>query len=175
MPVPASKTPAVSEAATSTPAATATKDNPKATATDLPTETALPAAGQDASSTLDSEDTNEEIVIVYKRSGGYAGLDEEFTIYANGHITAKDGREWWVEPAAVEQLQKEFESLGFFDLAPNYVPKNPCCDLFSYELSVNSGDHNAKVSTVDGAPGAPDQLWQMLDLVQNFLNQAVSG
>ena len=168
-------TPTISGRATRVPTETAVVAKATETAEIQSTETPLPVPEQESKSSAESEDLEEDVVLVYKRSGGFAGLDEEFTIYANGRITSKDGREWWVEPEQVDLLLAELEQMGFFDLQPSYLPKNPCCDLFFYELSVYSGDQVWTVHTVDGAPGAPDSLWEMLDLVQMFLNQAMAS
>jgi hypothetical protein len=115
--------------------------------------------------------TQDEVVIVYTRIGGYAGFNEQHTIFLGGRIAAKDGREWQVAPHEVEVLLQKIEKLGFYRLAADYKPKNTCCDRISFELNVNFGSHTNTVRAVTGAPGAPDQLWEILGLVQKFLEK----
>jgi len=115
--------------------------------------------------------SQDEAVIVYTRIGGYAGFNEQHTIFPGGRITAKDGREWQVAPHEVETLLQKIEKLGFYELAADYKPKNTCCDRISFELNVTSGSHANTVRAISGAPGAPDQLWEILGLVQQFLEK----
>ena len=144
------------------------------TATTSPTETPLPSPVPDSTSTTSPPiEVQEEIVIVYKRSGGFAGLDEQYTVYLDGRITTNDGREWRVEAHEVDLLLKQIEKSGFFEMVADYLPADPCCDLFFYELSVHIGDQTNSVLTVDGAPRAPDQLWELLGFVQHFLDQTL--
>ena len=144
--------------------------------TSLPNEPPLPSPDPDATSIVGTQDdTQEGIVLVYKRSGGFAGLDEEFTIFLDGRISTKDGREVRVDPEEIDVLVRGLEKLGVFELVLDYMPKDTCCDRFFYELSVNSGDHSITIRTIDSAPNAPDQLWAVLKLVENFLDQAFEG
>ena len=113
----------------------------------------------------------DEAVIVYARIGGYAGFNEQYKIFPGGRIAAKDGGEWQAAPHEVEVLLQKIEKLGFYELAADYKPKNTCCDRISYELSVTSGSHTNTVRAVADAPGAPEQLWEILGLLQQFLEK----
>ncbi|MDX1416142.1 MAG: hypothetical protein R3293_18235 [Candidatus Promineifilaceae bacterium] len=165
---PAFDTEGETEMETTTPAATS---SPPPTKVQLPT----PAAAATPEPPVDAALTNseDEVLLVYKRSGGYAGLNEEFTVSGSGRISAKDGREWQVDAHQVDQLLQEIEALGFYDLAPQYKTKDPCCDHITFELTVNSGDRLHTVSGVSGAPGAPDQLWTISNHVQQFFTQVL--
>jgi len=112
----------------------------------------------------------EGAVLVYKRSGGLAGLEEAFTIYEDGRLTSNNEREWQADAQEVEELLEEIEELGFFEMDGTYIPKDQCCDRFSYELSVLDGEEVFTVRTIDAAPGAPNELWFVLDKVQQFVN-----
>ena len=57
-------------------------DTPAATETPAPTVTSAATATTPPKSELPAE-----AVIVYKRSGGIAGLDEMWTIYPDGNVT----------------------------------------------------------------------------------------
>ncbi len=131
-----------------------------------PLPTPIPVGSVTTSS---AEEIGQEIALIYKRSGGFAGLDEQFTIYRDGRISSNDGRERRVDAQEVALLLQEIEQLGFLQMEANYMPEDSCCDRFFYELTVYSGDQAITVSTIDGAPSAPDELWQALELVQDFL------
>ncbi len=110
-----------------------------------------------------------EAAIVYRRSGGFAGVSEQWTIYPDGRITASDGRAWQVKPEQVEQLVDDIQTLGFFEMKGRYVPLNTCCDRFTYEITVRTGGRVHTVVTIDAAPDAPVALWQALEKVSNLL------
>ncbi len=111
-----------------------------------------------------------EIVIEYQRSGGYAGVDEFYSVLLNGHIGTNNHRDWQVQPQDVDDLIEKIETLGFFELATKYVPKDACCDRFFHKLMVRSKNRIHTVSAVGGDPQVPEQLWNILKLVERFLD-----
>jgi hypothetical protein len=114
-------------------------------------------------------------VIVYRQSGGFAGLDEEWTIYADGRVIARDGSEWQSSPEQVSDLLYTIKSLGFFKLDAVPVSIVPCCDRFYYELSVVSGDLANSAATYDGAPTSPPGLSSSMQAVTNFLDRVTGS
>ncbi|MBN1147242.1 MAG: hypothetical protein JXA78_08300 [Anaerolineales bacterium] len=118
------------------------------------------------------ENIPEGAVIVYRRSGGFAGLDEEWTIYADGRVTSKDGRQWQASPEQASDLIVQIEALGFFEIKADPIPLIPCCDRFYYELTMVSGEQAHTIATYDGAPATPPGLWQAMEAVIRFLDQA---
>jgi hypothetical protein len=116
-----------------------------------------------------------EAMIIYRRSGGFAGVDEQWTIYPDGRITANDGGEWQVTVAQVEQLLRDIEALGFFDLDSRYMPFDTCCDRFTYEITVRSGDRVHTVTTIDAAPNTPPELQQVIAEISRLLAEAHGG
>lgn len=108
-------------------------------------------------------------VITYQRSGGFAGVMEEYTIQSDGAVTTKDGQTFQVEPAQVEQLVQEIEDLGFFNLTGDYLPDDTCCDRFEYTLTMTKDDQSNTVMTVDAAEEAPAELFQIIDKVNAFI------
>jgi hypothetical protein len=114
-------------------------------------------------------------VIVYRQTGGFAGLDEEYMIYADGRVTAKDGGHWQASPDQVSELIGTIKSLGFFKIEASHVSIVPCCDRFSYELTVVAGDLANSAATYDGAPSAPSALQSSIQAVTNFLERVRSS
>lgn len=121
------------------------------------------------------EDTGKEqtaigdAVIIYQRSGGFAGIHEQWTIYPDGRIMAGDGREWRVTPEQVERLLTEIEALGFFEMEGRYMPLNTCCDRFTYEITVRHGDTVNTVTTIDAALDAPPELWCVINVINDLV------
>lgn len=111
----------------------------------------------------------EGATIVFRRSGGIAGLDEEWAIYRDGRITSEDGDVWQVPPGKVEALVKQIDEAGFFELDGNYLPLDTCCDRFTYQVSVNMGEEANKVTTIDAAPNVPPELWQVIEEINALL------
>jgi hypothetical protein len=128
----------------------------------------------EVTATIEAKSPSDEgAVLIYKRSGGFAGLEEGYTIYGDGRVTSNTGPELQAEGQAVERLLDEVKELGFFEMDGDYMPEDPCCDRFTYELSVFDGQDYFTVSTADAAPGVPDELWLVLDRVQKFIDNEI--
>ncbi len=111
----------------------------------------------------------EQPILIYQRSGGFAGLSEQWRVYADGRVLAGAGREWQVTPDQVEQLLNELEALGFFDLNDKYISANTCCDRATFELTVRRGETIKKVAALESTPNTPAALWQILKKVDAWL------
>ena len=120
-----------------------------------------------ACATTPAEQTG--VVIEYQRSGGYAGVDERYSIDANGLISSNKNRQGQTDRKDLDYLMLQVRTQGFYELASKYIPKNACCDGFSYQLKITDGTHTHTVSAVGGDPRAPEQLWDILKLVQQFI------
>lgn len=138
-----------------------------AAATPVPSESAQPEGeGEPA----------ERPLIVYHRSGGIAGTEEEWKIFASGRITHADLakpetpiQERKVEPEEVAELIHKVETLGFFDLEDDYVPLDTCCDRFTHEVTVRRGGNVKSLRVLDAAPEAPVEAWDTIEAIQGFL------
>ncbi len=117
-------------------------------------------------------ETAEEIII-FARSGGYAGLNEEWTIYSDGRVINQTGAVWQTTPQAVTQLQTDIINSGFLELEENYLPKDPCCDRFTYTLTLIVAGETYQTTTIDATPTTPDAFWNSLGSVQDFFTTLV--
>ena len=141
-----------------------------------PTEAATPSEAQTGKP---GSNQAEGIVIEFRRSGGFAGVEETWTVYSDGRVTAtgmgnsnSQIESMQVPPEAVGDLLGEIEGLGFFELTGNYMPLDTCCDRFTYEVVVYNGDKVHRVSTIDAAPDVPPTLWQVIDAISQFVEQS---
>lgn len=112
-----------------------------------------------------------ELVIEYQRSGGYAGVDERYSIFSDGLISTNKKREWWADTRELNELIEQIKTLGFYDLATEYAPKNACCDRFSFRLKVMTGNKAHSVNAMGGDPRVPKQFWEVLKAVQGFVDK----
>jgi len=117
----------------------------------------------------------EGAAVIFRQSGGLAGMDLEWTVYADGRVVNKEGQIWRAAPEQVNQLLRDIDELGFFDVKQNEMPRDTCCDRFLYELSVTMEDKNQSLTTIDGDENAPQALWDAIRTVREFLDQFTSN
>jgi hypothetical protein len=163
-----SATPASSQAASSN-----APISPLPTPTLVETGTASPAAAQasgQASNKLSA--ALGEAAIIYRRSGGLAGLSEEWTIYPSGRIEASDGHTYRATAEQVDQALRDIEALGFFEMRDTYMSRSTCCDRFMYEITARRDSKVNRVTTIDAEPNAPPELWQVIDVLNRLVTTA---
>jgi len=90
--------------------------------------------------------------IVLEREGGFAGTRDSFAV---------DGA-----TAGGQRPRRMASSPAFRRLRSSYLPDNPCCDRYSYRLTVTyRGDYRKRVATVQGT-AAPRILWDVIAEVE---------
>ncbi len=119
----------------------------------------------------ESAETDKGLLIILKRSGGFAGVDESWRISADGRILASDGKASQASTDAIRTAVEELESLGFFDLSSSYMPLDTCCDRFTYQLSVTADGKSHAVTALEGAQETPDEFWKAIDIVNSLLKE----
>lgn len=107
-------------------------------------------------------------VLVFQQSGGFAGVTNQWALYADGRIEANTGSYSQATPEQVDQLLSEIEQLGFFKLNSRYVPLNTCCDRILYELSVGRDGREHNLTVLDATPDLPETVWDVLNTVSDF-------
>jgi hypothetical protein len=109
------------------------------------------------------------VALVYRRSGGFAGVSEEWVLTDDGRLTASGAGQWQTSPEQVAQLVDTIEALGFFELDGHYVPLDTCCDRFTYELAVRSGERTHAVRALEATPDTPAAVWEALRAAGQFI------
>lgn len=108
-------------------------------------------------------------VIILKRSGGFAGLEDQWTIYADGTVEGAPTTENPVSTEHIAQILRDADAGGFFELNDNYVDEGHCCDFFNYEVTLNLPDGRSQtITTVEQTPSQPPILAQTIQEL-NFL------
>jgi hypothetical protein len=102
-------------------------------------------------------------VIVLRRSGGFAGLDEQWQIFSDGRVLSRTGRAtetaFQVPAQAVSELLVWLEGSGFFTAdVPTPNPDEACCDRYLYELTVTSNGRSHSVVALDTPENLPGDL-----------------
>jgi hypothetical protein len=137
------------------------------TSTTPVTETTDIAQGQ--------SETNDNILparngyITFHQTGGFAGLDNLWTLQADGTLLDKNGNlNRTVDEGTMDMIWAYINSGEFFTYEDNYVPKNSCCDFFFYDIVINDGNRDMKVSTMDTAPH-PEALQQFIQTLNTTI------
>lgn len=111
-----------------------------------------------------------DTIIIYSRSGGFAGLQQEWTIYPDGRIDMPDGTQKQVDASQVQTLLDTIQTANFFEMSESYIPLDNCCDRFTYSITVQIDGQSKIVTTIDDAPKQPEQLTTILDAINSLLN-----
>ena len=106
------------------------------------------------------------ILVEYRRSGGFAGLDDRVVIQVNGQATLTrkaEHYEFVLDCDTVNQLQALFDDAEFSKLRREYLPSRQGSDLFEYVVTYKG--HT--VRTMDTA--VPEALWPVLELLNQII------
>jgi hypothetical protein len=110
-----------------------------------------------------------DAALIFQRTGGLMGVADHWSIFPDGRIVANNGQEVQVEPERIQQLLTDVKSLGFFEMNKAYMPKNTCCDRFTYIIIARDADKIHSVTTIDAAPNAPPALWQIIEAIHRLI------
>lgn len=108
--------------------------------------------------------------IIYQRSGGIAGLVEEWRIYPDGRVVSAEGKEHEVPPQEVSALLVEIEALGFFEMRDPGGLSATCADCFSHEITVSSGGKLNRITVAGGNYDPQDPRWQIVQKISDFVS-----
>jgi hypothetical protein len=108
-----------------------------------------------------------EPMIVFQRSGGFAGKTEQWSIYASGKISKLNGAEITVDPAQVTALLDAIQASGFYQMktGPSMGGPSNCKDCFTYQLTVNTGEKPQTIAVQDGAKDVPEAFWSIIQQI----------
>ena len=107
--------------------------------------------------------------VIFKRSGGLAGVDEQWVLFVDGRIETNTPTQPQLSTQHVSQLLTNLETIGFFELNSSYLPEDTCCDRLFYEITALQASTFHTVTTLENTPDMPEPLQQSLRLIQNTL------
>ena len=108
-------------------------------------------------------------VISFDRSGGIAGISEQWTIYIDGRVIGPAEEEARIPADEVSQLLAEIEAAGFFEWPPRPRSFQTCADCFTYSITVETQGKTNRITIVDGESGAPEEAWTILERILGVL------
>ncbi len=111
----------------------------------------------------------EDVVFIFTRSGGLAGVDEVWTLYTDGRLLSKDEGDFQVSKDQALTLAAELERTGLFSASTPAGLKVECCDRFLYTLTFQTGGRAIQVQAVDGNSNIPHVVWDAINKVQEFI------
>jgi hypothetical protein len=98
-----------------------------------------------------------DVVVVFRKHGGIAGIDEALTIHADGTLDLLARRappqQARTPPADLDALRGLLASPDFAQLQPAYSAAG--ADLFVYEVTVPTVGSPRTIVTMDAAPTPP--------------------
>jgi hypothetical protein len=99
------------------------------------------------------------LFIRFHRSGGFAGTDDTWLIYEDGHVEheGQDGSaaDKVITANQLAALRSAIQTADYMALHESYVPEDTCCDRFLYEITVMLNDQTKTVRTLDAVPDEP--------------------
>jgi hypothetical protein len=124
---------------------------PAATPTVAATAAAQPTATQAAPAAV-TPTVEPTVVAALEKSGGLAGISTQLVVWDDGRLELSGGRPGQelrtgqATPEQVAALRAIVDSPEFQALDDQYMPKDTCCDLFTYVLSAGP----RTITTMDG-------------------------
>ena len=118
---------------------------------------------------------SEVALIVFERTGGFAGISEVWRFYEDGRVVKIDQHRktrvaTQLPPEVMEEAAQRIVGEGFMDLADEYMPANPCCDRFTYRLTIVHTKGVKTVTTMDGV-NWPPALAKAMRVVKQLISQ----
>ncbi len=110
-------------------------------------------------------------VFVYERTTGDGMTYERWEVFADGRMMRVDGTESYLSPEEMMTLMLLLEEAGFYGMEDTYLSSDMCCDRALYVLSVRTAGEIKTVAVVEGAPGEPPALQELILQVDMLLRE----
>jgi hypothetical protein len=109
-----------------------------------------------------------DALIIYVKSGGFAGIHEEWR-WSYGSLTAPDGEVYATTAETTDALLAQLKDKGFFDMPDNPGRISPCRDCFNYSVTAVLDGQVKTVSaddvTMSDIPGFGDVVAILEEIV----------
>lgn len=135
--------------------------------------TSIPAPTRAASATTPASESQAKTVAVLVRQGGIDGETVTTTVTLDQVVISSQSAPMAVSAEQIQTLQSQLEATGIFDVPPgNYMPDEPCCDRYTYQLTLFRNDKSYSYTTMDDTPSAPQSLFEAMAAIDDFAAQA---
>jgi hypothetical protein len=121
----------------------------------------------------DGQDLQPALVI--RRTGGLAGVDEEWVIFSDGSVTLPDGRRLQVDAEAVAGLLTQITASGLFDSSGAVGGLSNCRDCFNYQITTSFNGQTTTIQVQPESSEIPKELQIAIASIDAFLNALPKG
>ena len=143
---------------------------------EAPVETPVPKSETPqpvATATALTRPGTQEEIIVYARTGGIAGISEQWSFLEDGSVFDAQGVEYSVSDSDIADLIEEMDALGFFAWQFEAPRLGSCADCFTYSIAATYDGQSSHVTFLDGQQDVPEEIWSILEAIQDLLEEAV--
>ena len=108
-----------------------------------------------------------DVLIEYRRTGGFAGFDDHLVIYKDGNaiLTRQEQQsEFSISPDTLLHLEDLFSQADFSDLRSEYTPDRQVADVFEYVISYQG----KRVRAMDTA--IPPELFPLIQALNQIVD-----
>ena len=115
---------------------------------------------------------SEGALLVYHRTGGFQGVNDIWTVAANGQVSYQGqltNTAQQLNTTQMTELEAAVRSANFMSLQDSYVPENDCCDRYTHEITVSVAGQTKTVRTVDASPTEPAGLTSLIQTLNQLL------
>lgn len=126
-----------------------------------------------ATATAVTRPGTQEEVIVYARTGGIAGISEQWRFLEDGRVFDEQGVEYSVSDSDIANMIEEMDALGFFAWEFEAPRLGSCADCFTYSIAATYDGQSSQVIFLDGQQDVPEEIWSILEAIQDLLEEAV--
>lgn len=104
--------------------------------------------------------------IVFRQSGGTAGIDVQFEINGQDRSVTRDGNTMAISQEAVDQINQAIDSLNFLGLQGTFLGPGGNEEAYFYRITVEKGDAARTIASQDGF--MPQEYIQFLGLLRTI-------
>lgn len=113
---------------------------------------------------------DDDVLVIYHKTGGIAGVDETLTVHQGGlaEWTARNGshKSLQLSEPTLQPVRRMIEQKDFGDLAPLYQAAG--ADLFVYTITARDSNGKAKTVTTMDLAKQPDYLGLLVVILDNL-------
>jgi len=112
--------------------------------------------------------------LTIERVGGFAGVDDQVSISADGEVVDKAGKILRVGPASLEGFIRSIEKVGIPSADKATVPHGFCSDCFTYRISMFHRDIHKSFVVEEPIVFSSDKKSEDAKIIRDFLSLVFS-